>query len=54
MCRNEVRISAGGSEMHWDIDGQAKKVNGDFSKHWVCPFCYPQCYRDPQPLNTVA
>jgi hypothetical protein len=36
-----VRISGGGTEMEWDVEGVTERLRGDFSKSWVCPFCYP-------------
>ena len=39
-CGKEVRISGGGTEMEWDVEGRIERRNGDFSKSWVCPFCH--------------
>ena len=44
-CGKEVRISGGGTEMEWDTGGKTEKQSGDFSKVWVCPFCYEECFR---------
>jgi hypothetical protein len=41
-CGNEVRISTGGTEMEWDAEGTTERLQGDFHKSWVCPFCYPE------------
>jgi hypothetical protein len=41
-CGKEVRISGGGTEMEWDVESGTKRLRGDFSKSWVCPFCYPE------------
>lgn len=38
-----MRISGGGTEIEWDVEGGVtKRLQGDFSKSWVCPFCYPE------------
>jgi hypothetical protein len=44
-CGKEVRISGGGTEMEWDIEGRTEKRVGDFSKSWVYPFCYEEQLR---------
>lgn len=28
--------------MEWAVEGVTKTLQGDFSKSWVCPFCYPE------------
>lgn len=44
-CGHEVRISPGGTEMEWDIEGKTEMRHGDFHLSWVCPFCYPEYFR---------
>ncbi len=44
-CKNEVRISGGGTTMEWDVDGKTQTSHGDFHKSWVCPFCHPEPYK---------
>jgi hypothetical protein len=41
-CGKVVRISGGGTEMEWNVEGMTKRLRGDLSKSWVCPFCYPE------------
>lgn len=44
-CGNEVRISGGGTEMEWDVDGKIQLRRGNYHKSWVCPFCYPDLFK---------
>lgn len=48
----EVRISGGGTEMEWDVEGRTERRNGDFSKSWVCPFCYGGHFRAADSTTT--
>ena len=41
-CKREVRISGGGTEMEWEVDGKNHMQRGDFHNSWVCPFCYSE------------
>ena len=50
-CRKEVRISGGGTEMEWDVDGKNQVRRGDFHRSWVCPFCYSQSISMPDPVK---
>ena len=45
-CQKVLRISGGSTEMEWDAANRTKKALGDFSRVFVCPYCYPECYRD--------
>ena len=53
-CGKEVRISGGGTEMEWDIEGRTARRNGDFHKSWACPFCYGEHFQSEEKTDANA